>query len=117
MTESLKKRCRDFIRLGVTSIYDNNLRSLAMLPYVKNFPNKAATGERLRLSLYPYICHLTQGACPAFGSGSRKGVTSSAPLFEGDWVRLIGYKLQLDAAAMTGFTWEPNNSFGDMTKG
>jgi len=117
MTESLKIRCRDFIRLGVTSIYDNNLRSLSMLPYVKNFPNKAAAGERLRLSLYPYICHLTQGAFPAFASGSRKGVTQMAPLFEGDWVRLIGYKLQLDAAAMTGFTWEPNNSFGDMTRG
>jgi hypothetical protein len=32
-------------------------------------------------------------------------------------MRLIGYKLQIDAGGMTGFTWEPSNSTGDMTKG
>jgi predicted amidohydrolase YtcJ len=32
-------------------------------------------------------------------------------------MRLIGYKLQVDAGTMTGLTWEPNRSSGDITQG
>jgi len=117
MNQALKKRCREFIQMGVTSIYDNNLRAMSLVPAVKAFPGHASNGEKLRITLYPYICHLNKGAFPAFDTGSRRGVTSIASPFKGDWMRLIGYKLQIDAAAMTGFTWEPNRSIGDMTKG
>jgi predicted amidohydrolase YtcJ len=117
VSDALKQRCGEFIRRGVTSIYDNNLRARRMLDAVKGFGKGAAPGERLRLALYPYICDLDQGAFPAFDRGRSQGVTSSAPLFSGDWVSLIGYKLQIDAGTMTGFTWEPNGSRGDPTHG
>ncbi|MBN1901554.1 amidohydrolase family protein [Candidatus Sumerlaeota bacterium] len=117
MYQALRENCRRFIRMGVTSIYDNNLRGLSLFPAVRNFPANTPPEDKLRISLHPYICHLNQGAFPAFDSGNRKGVTSQAPLFDGDWMRLIGYKLQIDAGAMTGFTWDPSRSAGDMTKG
>jgi predicted amidohydrolase YtcJ len=115
--EGLKQRCGEFIRKGVTSIYDNNLRMPKLLSALRDFPGQAEVGEKVRLTLYPYICHLDMGAFPAFDKGRRKGVTSSAPLFDGNWMRLIGYKLQIDAGTMTGLTWEPNRSSGDMTQG
>jgi len=117
MTQGLKQRCGEFIRMGVTSVYDNNIRMLKVLPDLKDFPNQAKMGEKLRLTLYPYICHLDKGAFPAFDKGRRKGVTSLAPLFKGDWMRLVGYKLQIDAGTMTGLTWAPSRSTGDMTQG
>ena len=114
---ALRQRSGEFIRRGVTSIYDNNLRSLKMLDVVKSFGRSAPADERLRLTLHPYICDLDEGAFPAFDRGRSKGVTSRAPLFPGEWVRLIGYKLQIDAGTMTGFTWTPNSSRGDPTHG
>lgn len=117
MAEALKMRSRQFIRQGITSIYDNNLRAISLLSAVKDFPRKSDIEERLRISLYPYVCHATKGAFPAFDSGRRKGITSHASLFDGEWMRLIGYKLQIDASTMTGLTWEPSNSIGDATKG
>jgi predicted amidohydrolase YtcJ len=117
MTAALKQRCAEFLRLGVTSIYDNNFRATSLLSAVRNFPQVAKPEEKLRITLYPYICHLTKGAFPAFDSGGKLGIVSRCPRFDGDWMRLIGFKLQLDAATMTGFTWEPNKSAGDFTQG
>jgi len=117
ITAALKQRSNEFIRKGVTSIYDNNFRIPGLLSHVKSFPRVAAVHEKLRITLYPYIGHLNKGAFPAFDSSRIKGVTSRAPLFNDDWMRLIGYKLQIDAATMTGLTWKPNNSLGDPTKG
>ena len=117
LTAALKQRCGEFIRRGITSIYDNNLRVLSMLPFIEQFPKKARQEEKLRITLYPYIGHSDQGAYPAFGSRKKKGVTEFAQPYEGDWMRLIGYKLQIDAGAMTGLTWEPNNCLGDATRG
>jgi predicted amidohydrolase YtcJ len=117
ITAALRQRSREFIRRGVTSIYDNNLRAQSMLDAVTSYPGKAGVSDRLRLSLLPYICDLDRGAFPAFDRGSSRGVTSRAPLAPGEWVRTIGYKLQIDAGTMTGFTWEPNTSRGDPTHG
>jgi predicted amidohydrolase YtcJ len=117
ITQALKQRCNEFIKLGVTSIYDNNFRAVSLFDKVLDFPNHAEPHEKVRLTLYPYICHLNKGAFPAYDNGRRKGILSTAPLSEGDWMRVLGYKLQLDAAAMTGFTWEPSNSLGDQTHG
>jgi predicted amidohydrolase YtcJ len=114
---ALKQRSREFIRMGVTSIYDNNLRSVRFLDTVKRYPQIATPEEKLRLTLHPYICDLRRGAFPAFDSGARKGILSRMPPCPGEWVRLLGYKLQVDAAAMTGFTWDANRSFGGQEAG
>jgi len=38
---ALKQRSREFIRMGVTSIYDNNLRNVRFLDAVKRYPQSA----------------------------------------------------------------------------
>lgn len=117
VTAALRQRAGEFLRMGTTSIYDNNLRVPALLDEIKSFSRHAKAEDKIRLSFYPYICHATKGAYPAFDSGVRKGVISSAPLFDNAWVRLAGYKLQMDAGTMTGLTWDPNRSLGDPSKG
>jgi len=114
---SMKQRCQEFIKLGVTSIYDNNLRLRSHFDAIKAYHQNAQPNEKLRITLYPYICHQDNGAFPAFDQGSRKGILSRTPMFDGAWMRLIGYKLQIDAGAIAGLTWELNKSYGGTTHG